>query len=217
MKTEVYNLKTNKIESIELNDDIFGLDWNNDLVYESIVAHRENNRQKIANTKGTSEVRGGGKKPWRQKGTGRARHGSIRSPLWRGGGVTFGPSILKNFGKKVNKKMKRKALFSVISKKIIDNEFIIVDSLVLENVKTKEGKKVLDSLVKNFEDIENKSVLFVLNKESKDLSKAFRNLNRVSSIGVKSLNIYDLLSYKYIVIDKDSVKELEEHFSIKKS
>src|SRR6056297_1135485 len=125
MKTDVYKLEKDKKGSVTLDDAVFDVSWNNDLVYQAITTHRANNRQKIAHTKGTSEVRGGGRKPWRQKGTGRARHGTIRSPIWKGGGVTFGPSRRKKFGKKLNKKMKRKALFSVLSKKLDEGEVII--------------------------------------------------------------------------------------------
>ncbi len=214
MKTKVHNLKSDKKGSITLDDGVFGVEWNNDLVYQSVVTHRANTRQKIAHTKGTSDVRGGGRKPWRQKGTGRARHGTIRSPLWKGGGVTFGPSKQKKFGKKLNKKMKRKALFSVLSKKLDEGEVIIVDSLVLEDNKTKNGKKIVDQILDGVE--EKGTLLFVPELNNKGFYKAVKNITDVHAMRSESLNIYDLLSYKYVVFDKKSVKELEDHFKINK-
>jgi large subunit ribosomal protein L4 len=212
MKSKLYNLAENKEEDVVINDAIFSLDWNNDLVYQSLVAHRANTRQKIAHTKGTSDVSGGGRKPWRQKGTGRARHGTIRSPLWKGGGVTFGPRIEKEYEKKINKKMKKKAFFTVLSKKLEEGEIYFVESLRLENGKTKEAENIINNLSKNIKDIKEKNVLFIPSLENKNFAVAVRNIEKTKAIRPESLNIYDLLSCKYIIFDKQSVEELEKHF-----
>lgn len=212
MKCETYNLEDKKKGSIAVSDDVFALAWNNDLVHQSMTAHLENTRQKIAHTKGTGDVRGGGKKPWRQKGTGRARHGTIRSPLWRGGGITFGPTLEKVFGKKINKRMKVKALFTVLSKKLEDGEVIFVDTLALKEAKTKEAKTLMDNLSGYVENVMEKKVLFVPASENKDFQKAVRNIKNASAVRPESLNVYDLLKNKYVVFDIASVEEMEKHF-----
>lgn len=213
MKQETYNLKEDKKGSIAVPDAVFALDWNNDLVHQSLTAHKANARQRIADTKGTSEVSGGGRKPWRQKGTGRARVGTIRSAIWRGGGITFGPSIKEKYGRKLNKKMKTKALFTVLSKKLEEKEMLFVDSLDLENGKTKEAEEVINQLEKYIEDIKEKKILFVPSSENKAFSTAVRNIKNARAISPKSLNIYDLLISKYIIFDRKSVKETEKHFN----
>ena len=136
MKTDLYNQAGEIINQVELPDQVFGLKINSDLLYQAVMAQLGNSRQVLAHTKGRSEVRGGGKKPWRQKGTGRARHGSIRSPIWKGGGVTFGPTKERNFSKTINKKMKRKALFMALSSKVTDQQLMVFDHLSIEKPKT---------------------------------------------------------------------------------
>jgi len=215
MKVETYNLKSGDSGNIVLNDTAFNLSWNNDLVHQSLTAHRANTRQKLAHTKGTSEVSGGGRKPWRQKGTGRARHGTIRSPLWHGGGITFGPTIEKKYGKKLNKKMKCKALFIVLSKKFEEGEVKIVESLGLEETKTKAAQNVINNLSKTIKDIKKETMLFVPASQNKNFQKASHNIKNVYAIRPQSLNIYDCLSCKYIIFDKESIREMEKHFSIK--
>lgn len=212
MKCETYNLKENKKGSVTIDDAAFGLDWNEALVHQSLVTQESNSRQKIAHTKGTGEVQGGGRKPWRQKGTGRARAGTIRSAIWKGGGTTFGPRIEKKYGKKLNKKMKTKALFSALSKKLEEKEVYFVESLKLENYKTKEAKNLLDNLSQYVEDIKGKKVLFVSSSENKQFAMAIRNIKNAQAIRPESLNIQDLLSFKYIIFDRNSIKETENHF-----
>ena len=137
MTVDIYNQQNKKVDKMELPDNIFNIKWNPDLVWQTAMVMNANRRQILAHTKDRGEVKGGGKKPWRQKGTGRARAGSIRSPLWKGGGVTFGPTKERNFKRKINKKMRRLAFFSLISKKIKDSELKIIDSLDINSFKTK--------------------------------------------------------------------------------
>lgn len=195
---------------VNLPDKIFKAKWNPNLVHQVVVAEFSNRRGPIAHTKDRSEVRGGGRKPWRQKGTGLARVGSIRSPIWRGGGITFGPRKERNFVKKVNKKMKRAALFSVLSKKFADGEIGVVDSFTLKNWKTKEAKE----LVKKFLGKKTGSVLCVPAEENKRFALASKNIENVGAISAKSLNVADCLLYKFIVFEKGSVNELTDHLNL---
>ncbi len=146
MKISTYTQNGKESGKAELPSEIFDVKMNSDLVHQVVLAQMSNQRQVIAHTKDKSEVRGGGRKPWKQKGTGRARHGSIRSPIWKGGGVTFGPTKDRNFKKKINKKMRRKALFMVLSSKVQDKEMIVLDKLKIEKPKTKEIAMVIENL-----------------------------------------------------------------------
>ena len=205
MKTKVYDAKGKSSGEIELPEEFFGQELNNDLVHQVVVSMMSNQRQVLAHTKGRSEVQGGGRKPWKQKGTGRARHGSSRSPLWVGGGVTFGPTKERNFKKKINKKVKQQALFQVLSQKNKDNELILVDSFSLKKPKTKEAKALLDALAKNkaFSDLVSKkknSVFITDIKLNQNNIKSFANIANVDTGEFRKLNILDLLKYKYLII-----------------
>ena len=211
MQVIVYNQKGEEKEKVDLINDVFGLKINLDLIHQALVTQLANSRQSLAHTKDRGEVRGGGKKPWRQKGTGRARHGSTRSPIWIGGGVTFGPRNEKDYSKKINKKAKRKALLMVLSSKLKDNELIVVDDLKLKEQKTKEGVKMLS----NFKKITNqKSVLLATLDSEKDTAKAFRNIPKAKTIAVRNINVKDLLNSKYLFISKDGVDEIEKIFKM---
>src|SRR3989344_1794431 len=166
---KVYNQEGKEIANLELNKAIFKLPWNDDLVHQAVRVAFANQRQVLASTKDRSEVRGGGRKPWRQKGTGRARHGSIRSPLWKGGGVTFGPTTERNFKVKINKKMAQKAFLIVLSAKAKDNEILILDDLKLSAPKTKEMAKIM----KNFSQV--KTALLVLESNNENAKRAGNN------------------------------------------
>lgn len=207
MLVHVYNQKGEKVSQTRLPSEIFGKTLNQDLVHQVVVSQMANRRRALAHTKGRGEVRGGGRKPWRQKGTGRARHGSIRSPLWRGGGVTFGPTKERVFKKKINKKMKRNALLQVLSQKAKDNLLVILDNLKLEKPKTKLMAKVLEKLP-----CHGKSTLIVLPRMDKDLILAARNLSKVATMQAKDLNALDLLSFKYLVMPKESIKIIKDNF-----
>lgn len=205
----VYNEKGEEQGKTELGSDIFDVKMNFDLVHQTVVTQTANKRQVSANTKDRGDVRGGGKKPWRQKGTGRARHGSKRSPIWKGGGVTFGPTNERNFKKNLPKKMKRKALFAVLSQKFRDNEIFVLDKLKIENPKTKIMLDIIQNLKK-----ENKgSVLIALPSIDKNLILSTRNIPKTATIQAKDLNTLDLLKYKYLIMPKQSIKVIQETFT----
>jgi len=202
----IYNIQGEKTGTIELSEKIFGLKINNDLIYQAIAAQMAGRRTPLAHTKERGEVRGGGRKPWRQKGTGRARHGSTRSPIWRGGGITFGPRKEKVFAKKINKKAKRKALLMVLSSKVKDKELIILDKLELKEPKTKLMAEIISKLFKKIP----KSILIATPKKDKNIIRANHNLPYTKTIAADSLNIIDLLSFKYLFLDKEAIKVIEK-------
>ncbi|MDI6821117.1 MAG: 50S ribosomal protein L4 [Patescibacteria group bacterium] len=205
MKVEIFNKKNHKVGAINLPDQVFNVKWNPELVHQAYIAQVSSLRKPLAHVKDRSEVAGGGKKPWRQKGTGRARHSSIRSPLWAGGGVTFGPTNQKNFYKKINKKMKRGALFSLLSKKLADDEIKVIDDLNIENNKTKNVIAIIRAFLKK-----QASILFVTAKGNKSIFLAGRNIPKVGILNGDSLNISDCLTYKYIFLDKAVIPQLEK-------
>jgi len=201
----LYNQQGKEVSQMELPGGIFDLKINPSLVAQAVNAQLANSRQSIAHTKDRSEVSGGGKKPWRQKGTGRSRHGSIRSPLWAGGGVTFGPRSEKNFSKKINKKMKRQALLMVLSGKFNDEEIIFLDDLKLAQPKTNEAAKIIERLSQGLKKDLSKGTLLVLSQKDENILRATKNIKRISLIGAASLNVIDLLEKKYLLITKESV------------
>lgn len=203
---KVYNQEGKEVSEIELNKAIFGLPWNDDLVHQALRVAFANRRPVLASTKGRSEVRGGGRKPWRQKGTGRARHGSIRSPLWKGGGVTFGPTSERNFKLKINKKMARIAFLTALSGKAKDNEILILDDLKLQAAKTKEMARI----IKNFPQI--KSGLLILSGSNESIKRAAGNLPNLEIININNLNILDILKYQYLILTKDGVEYLNNKY-----
>ena len=209
MKVDLFNQNNEKTGTIDLPDAVFGVKWNPDLIHQAFTVQMANRRKVLADTKDRSEVRGGGKKPWRQKGTGRARHGSIRSPLWRGGGITFGPLKERVFSRKINKKMKQLAIFGIISKKLSEQEVKIIDTLKLEDRKTKN----LASLVKKFVSPK-ESLLLIPAKENKNIYSAARNLAKVSALSPESLNVYDLLRYQKIILDQEAVGVITNHYKL---
>ena len=207
MKTIVYNQEGKEIGQTLLPKEIFEVKLNHDLVHQVVVSQMANRRQVIAHTKDRGEVRGGGKKPWRQKGTGRARHGSIRSPLWKGGGVTFGPTKERVFKKEIPKKMRRKALFMVLSEKVRNNLLILLDKLKIEKAKTKPMTEIFKKLPSKGE-----SVLLVLPGMDKNLILSARNIKNTAVLQAKDLDCFDLLSFKYLVMPKDAIKVIKETF-----
>jgi len=218
MDYPLYNQKAENIGKVDLPDRIFNLDMNNDLVHQVVTSQRANKRQVIAHAKGRGEVRGGGKKPWKQKGTGRARHASIRSPIWKGGGVTFGPTKERIFKKKINKKMARKALFMVLSSKVKDKQLFVLDHVKLENPKTKEMaviRKNLSSLMGLSADQAGKktTMLFIVPSIEDNIKRSSKNLPNFSAVEARNLNPLEVLSYKYLVLVKDSVDALNKTFN----
>ena len=200
MKTQVYNLKGDAVGEIELSDKIFAREWNSDLVHQALITQEANRRIPWAHAKGRGEVRGGGIKPWKQKHTGRSRQGSIRSPIWKGGGVSHGPVSERDFSKKINKKMLRAAIYSVLSKKLSDGQLKVVDSLDLEAPKT----KLLFGAIKNY-----LPALLVPSTKNKMISRASRNISRTKSLNGASLNVADLLKYKNILLDQKAIAEIK--------
>lgn len=206
METTIYNLEGKKVGNIKLPDNVFAVRWNADLVSQVVNSMLSNARKNIAHTKTRGEVRGGGKKPWKQKGTGRARHGSTRSPIWVGGGVAHGPRNDKNFERKISKKMKAKALYTILSKKLDEGEVLFVDSLTFAEPKTKMAVKALGGLsgVTGFEKIlskKNNSVAIATLEKNKGAERAFSNLGNVEVLEARNLNPVTILQYKYLVIE----------------
>ncbi len=207
-RVNTYNTKGEKVGTALLPPAIFDVEANADLIHQVVVVQLANKRQVLAHTKDRSEVRGGGIKPWRQKGTGRARHGSIRSPLWRGGGVTFGPNKNRVFKKKINKKMKRKALFMVLTSKVKDNELILLDALELKEPKTKLMAEILKNIFKE----QKRNVLVVIPKKDENIIRATRNISKTKILRADSLNILDILSFKYLLMPKEAIKVIEKAY-----
>jgi len=206
LEAQIYNQDGKGVEKIQLPANIFGLSWNADLVHQVVVSLMSNKRANIAHTKDRSEVSGGGKKPWQQKGLGRARHGSTRSPIWVHGGVAHGPRNEKNFDRKVNKKMKAKALFTILSKKFKDGEVFFLDTLKTSVPKAKEGLNILKNLsqIKGGEYIlakrENSTYIAVMQKDL-NLDRSLRNFSNIKLDEFRNINPLDVLNYKYLIID----------------
>ena len=202
----VYNMEGNEVGTLELNDAVFGVEVNEHLVHMAVVAQLANKRQGTQKAKTRSEVSGGGKKPWRQKGTGRARQGSTRSPQWTHGGIAFAPKP-RTYSYVLNKKVKRLALKSVLSSKAKDGEIVVVDKIAMDEIKTKSFKNFLTAV-----NAEGKSV--VVTPEVNDIVvKSARNIPGVVTSPAKLINVYDLLNAKTLVIDKDALAVIEEVFA----
>lgn len=208
ISVKLYDFAGKELGTEKLDADFFGVEVKPDLVQEVVVAQQKNAREVLAHTKGRSEVRGGGKKPWRQKGTGRARHGSIRSPLWIGGGVTFGPTKVRNFAVKVNKKVKKKALAMVLSDKISSEKLILIDSYNMPEGKTKMLKTALDKFPSK-----DKKTLIVTKSAEDNIVRAAKNMEKVSTINYGSLNVFDLLKNEYLIINKELLNKVKENYS----
>ncbi|MEK7579857.1 MAG: 50S ribosomal protein L4 [Patescibacteria group bacterium] len=217
MQINLFNQNAEIIGKVELNDSIFGVEMNPDLMHQVIVAQAANSRSILAHAKGRSEVRGGGKKPWRQKGTGRARHGSIRSPIWKGGGVTHGPLKEKVYSQKINKKAKQKALFMALSSKVKDGQVAVIDSVLLDEAKTKKMKEIFDKVSNILEGYKkNKknqdSILLVQPSSDKKIFRAVRNLVFAKAVRADNLNISEILEKKYLVLLKDAIPVIEKTY-----
>lgn len=219
MKTDIYNIQGKKAGQIELPENIFGLAWNSALMYQVVTTMQANARTPVAHTKGRSEVRGGGKKPWQQKGTGRARHGSIRSPIWKGGGVTHGPLAEKVYAREIPKKMRAKALFIALSRKLKDGELILVDSFGLSSPKTADAKKALIALSKEFKNLSAKhnAALIASPEKSDATAKSFRNIASVKFDAVANMNPVEVLRHKYVILENpaEAIKIVEKRMAKK--
>ncbi len=202
MESKLYNMKGEDVGKFDAPENIFGLKWNADLVHQVVLAMQANARPNVAHTKDRGEVRGGGKKPWQQKGTGRARHGSSRSPIWKGGGVTHGPRKNKIYAQKINRTMAAKALLTVLSRKYKDGEVIFVDQIEMASPKAAAGKAVLAALGKNFSGFSKRknAALIALPSRSVPTIKSFSNFGNISVEEARNLNPLSVLSAKYLVI-----------------
>lgn len=207
-QVSLYNEQGDRVGDVALSDTIFGVKLNAGVVHEAVVAARANARHPIAHTKTRGNVRGGGKKPWKQKGTGRARQGSIRAPQWVGGGIVFGPTRERNFSVKINKKTKRKALFMVLSDKVADQKFLVLDRVTTDPAKT----KIMASLMKKLPVQE--SVLLVSPGSNPSLVRMVRNLPSLHAVNVQSLNLLDVLSARTVVFLKDAVPLFETLYHV---
>lgn len=207
METQIYNQKGKSVGKLALPESIFGVAWNGDLVHQVVTAMQANARTPVAHTKNRGEVRGGGRKPWKQKGTGRARHGSSRSPIWKGGGITHGPRNEKSYEQKINKKMRAKALYTVLSEKLRKGQLIFVEELALKNIKTKDAVAVIKDLssIKGFEKIvggKKPNTYITVPAKGDTLKKSFANIPTVEIDEVRNMNPVDLLAYRYIIISQ---------------
>jgi large subunit ribosomal protein L4 len=214
MNAKVFNQDGKEIKTVELPKEIFELPWNADLVHQVVYSMMTDARDPIAHTKNRGDVRGGGRKPWRQKGTGRARHGSRRSPIWVGGGVAHGPRNEKDYSRKINRKMKNKALAVILSEKARKGNLILIDSMEIKEPKTKMAKEIILSLSKNADckDLATKrknSAVIAISARNQNISKSFSNMGNFLLDEVKNINPVDIMNYKYVIIAKP-----EESFKV---
>ncbi|MEK7187696.1 MAG: 50S ribosomal protein L4 [Patescibacteria group bacterium] len=215
MRVHIYNQKNEVVKDVEAPAAVFERGWNNNLVQQVLEAQLANRRRPWAHAKGRSEVRGGGRKPWRQKGTGRARHGSIRSPLWSGGGKAHGPNKERNYTQAVNKKMRRVAIFSVLSKKMKDDQIKFFDTFDMTAApKTKAMQESLRSTLGMTARAKKFDVLMIPAAPATPLARAIRNLSKTKVLPATSLNVYDLLNYKNILIEEKAVGIIQERYKI---
>ena len=204
-KVAVYNMEGKEVETMELDDAVFGVEVNEHLVHMAVVQQLANNRQGTQKAKTRSEVRGGGRKPWRQKGTGHARQGSTRAPQWTGGGVVFAPTP-RDYSFKLNKKEKRAALKSALSSRVAENKLVVVDELKFDTIKTKDFAKVLSNL--NVD-----KALVVLNDNDTNVVMSAKNIPTVKTASTSTINVYDILKYNTVVVTKDAVNTIQEVYA----
>ncbi len=204
-KVSVYNMDGKEVDKIDLADSVFGVEVNEHLVHMAVVQQLANNRQGTQKAKTRSEVRGGGRKPWRQKGTGHARQGSTRSPQWTGGGVVFAPTP-RDYSFKLNRKEKRAALKSALTSRVLDEKLIVLDELKLKEIKTKEFKNVLNNL-------KVEKALVILNENDENVVRSARNIPTVKTALTNTINVFDILKYNTVIVTKDAVKTIEEVYA----
>src|SRR3989344_787977 len=209
METKVYNQEGKEVGTKKVSEKVFGFSWNADLVRQVFLSERATDRRNIAHTKDRREVSGGGKKPWQQKGTGRARHGSIRSPIWIGGGISHGPRNDRDYSEKINKKARRKALLTVLSQKLRDNEVFFLEDLKISDAKTKKAKEILKNMPIDLKS----STLVVLPEKDEATWRALRNIKNISLPEGRNLNTSELLSNKYVLMAGNSGEVLEKTFA----
>jgi large subunit ribosomal protein L4 len=207
MKVVVKDLSGKEIEKMDVSADVFGIKIDEELISQVYTAQYANKRHSKAHTKKRGEIRGSTRKPWKQKGTGRARTGSVKNPIWRSGGIIFGPRSNRNYSRKINKKVARLAVLMVLSGKLNDGELVIVDNYKLKENKTKFMAKAISSLKLTGK------ALITFGKKSNKYVRATKNLKDVESIDIKNLNVFDMLNTKYLIVDKEGIKFLEEKYT----
>ena len=212
MKISVYNQSGEIVGQTLLPKGIFDIEINSDLLWQVVRSYTSNQRQGSAHTKTKGEVSGGGKKPWRQKGTGRSRHSSIRSPLWRGGGTVFGPRNDKVWKQKINKKMARKSLLMALSSKAKEENIVVLEDLKLNEVKTREVAKIIANLRTKIVNFKKAKTLVVLSSFDKNLVRAAKNIVDLKTIEARNLNALEILSFKYLLMTKDTISALKKMF-----
>ena len=205
-KVDVYNVEGKKVKELELNENVFGIEPNENIVHSAVVNYLANQRQGTQNTKTRAEVSGGGRKPWRQKGTGRARQGSIRAPQWIKGGIALGPRP-RSYVYKINKKERRLAIRSVLSSKVMNNELVVLDSLELKEIKTANMVKTLENLKVT------EKALVLLPENNLNVQMSARNIEGVKTLTVNTINVYDLVKYSKVIVTENAVKKLEEVYA----
>lgn len=213
MKIKVYNQSAEAVKDLELSAKIFGVKPSNELLHQAVMAQQANSRQVLAHTKDRSEVSGGGKKPWKQKGTGRARSGSSRSPIWIGGGITFGPRKDRNFKQKINQKMKQKALFMGLSDKVETQTMVILENLDFNEYKTKNFNAMLTAIEKKVLTNDRRDILVVNDAKNEKAQYSGRNLKGVKIINLENINLLDILNYKNLLVTENAVKTLTDRYS----
>jgi len=213
LKIKVYNQSAEAVKDLDLAVKVFGVEARAELLHQAIVAQQSNERQVLAHTKDRSEVRGGGKKPWKQKGTGRARAGSSRSPIWIGGGVTFGPRKDRNFKQKINQKMKQKAILMALSDKVAQQALVVLDKLLFSEYKTKKFNEMLSAVEKKILKNERRNILVINDAKDEKAKYSGRNLKGVKIINLENINLLDLLNYQNLLLTEGAVKSLTERYS----
>ncbi len=212
IKIKVYNQSAEAVKDLDLSAKLFGVKPNNELLHQALVAQMANERQVLAHTKDRSEVRGGGKKPWKQKGTGRARVGSSRSPIWIGGGIVFGPTKDRNFKKKINQKMKQKALFMALSDKVANDSLVVLDNLEFKDYKTKLFNAMVTAVEKKVLKNDRRNLLVVNDAKNEKAKYSGRNLAGVKIINLENINLVDLLNYKNLLLTEGAVATLTTRY-----
>jgi len=212
VKIKVYNHQAEAVKDLELSPKVFAVKPNQALLHQAVIAQQANCRQVLAHTKDRSEVSGGGKKPWKQKGTGRARVGSSRSPLWRSGGITFGPRSDRNFKQKINQKMKQKALCMAFSDKVLASTLVVVDQLNFKEYKTKQFNALLTVLEKNVLKNERRNILIIDDARSETTKYSGRNLAGVKIINLENINLLDVLNYKNLLLTEKAAQSLSDRY-----
>lgn len=213
LKIKIHNQVAEEVKDLSLAEAIFAVPVKTELIHQAVVAQNNNARQVLAHTKDRSKVSGGGKKPWKQKGTGRARVGSSRSPIWIGGGVTFGPRKDRNFKQKINQKMKQKAIFMALSDRLQSNSLVVIDNLKIDDYKTKKVNEIFSTLESKILKTDRRSLLVINENKDEKLKYSARNLEDVKVINIDNINLVDILNHRYLLITEKAVAAFTKRYN----